>query len=130
MMTEGSSFRQSYQVDPSVYEGFRHLFQDHNPMHTDESFAQANGFSGRVMYGNILNGFLSHFVGECLPTKQVVIQTQSIQYARPVYLGDVLLLTATVTGVFASVRTVEFKFRFENGAGEQVARGKIQIGIL
>ncbi len=129
-MTAGNSYRQAYVVDSSVYEGFRALFQDHNPMHTDETFAVAHGFRGRVMYGNILNGFLSHFVGECLPVKQVVIQTQTIQYARPVHLGDTVVLTAVVSGVFESVRTVEFKYRFENGAGEQVARGKIQVGIL
>ncbi len=99
-------------------------------MHTDETFAQSKGYRERVMYGNILNGFLSHFVGECLPVKNVVIQTQSIQYTRPVFLNDRLRLTAEISGIFESVNTVEFKFRFENTAGEKVARGKLQIGIL
>lgn len=129
-MTEGTVLRQHYHVSPAVYEGFRDVFLDHNPMHTDEAFAQSHGFRGRVMYGNILNGFLSHFVGECLPQKNVVIQTQSIQYARPVFLGDKLELVAEVSGFFESVNAVEFKYYFQNEQGEKVARGKLQIGIL
>jgi 3-hydroxybutyryl-CoA dehydratase len=129
-MKEGDVFQRHYEVSQSVYEGFRNTFQDHNPMHMDETFAQSKGYRERVMYGNILNGFLSHFVGECLPVKNVVIQTQSIQYARPVFLNDRLQLTAEISGVFESVNTVEFKFRFENAAGEKVAKGKLQIGIL
>lgn len=129
-MKEGDVFQKTFEVGPGVYEGFRETFNDRNPMHTDEAFARSHGFRERVMYGNILNGFLSYFVGECLPLKNVVIQTQSIQFAKPVYLGDRLDLTAEVSGVFESVNTVEFKYRFENQTGERVARGKLQIGIL
>ena len=129
-MKEGDIFQERYEVSLAVYEGFRDTFQDHNPMHTDEVFARAKGYRERVMYGNILNGFLSHFVGECLPLKNVVIQTQSIQYAKPVFMNNRLELIAEVSGVFESVNTVEFKYRFENAAGEKVAKGKLQIGIL
>jgi acyl dehydratase len=129
-MTEGTVLRQHYHVSPTVFEGFRDVFRDLNPMHTDEAFARSHGFRGRVMYGNILNGFLSHFVGECLPQKNVVIQTQSIQYARPVFLDDKLELVAEVSGFFESVNAVEFKYYFQNEQGEKVARGKLQIGIL
>ncbi|MEY3368776.1 MAG: hypothetical protein RI973_1931 [Bacteroidota bacterium] len=129
-MTEGTVLRQHYHVSPAVFEGFRDVFRDLNPMHTDEAFARSHGFRGRVMYGNILNGFLSHFVGECLPQKNVVIQTQSIQYARPVFLDDKLELVAEVSGFFESVNAVEFKYYFQNEQGEKVARGKLQIGIL
>ena len=129
-MKEGDTFQHTFTVSNDVYEGFKNTFNDLNPMHTDEAFAQSHGFRERVMYGNILNGFLSYFVGECLPQKNVVIQTQSIQYLQPVYLGDELRLTAKVSGVFESVHTVEFKYFFENGEGKKVARGTLQIGIL
>ncbi len=126
----GQRFERSYHLSPAVYEGFIELFADRNPLHTDEAFARERGFEGRVMHGNILNGFLSHFVGEGLPMKNVVIQSQSIHFHRPVYLGEPLSLKVEVKGIHESVSTFELKFRFLNAAGEKVARGTLQIGLL
>jgi len=123
-------FRQEYIVTEAVYNGFIDVFHDRNPLHTNEEFARAKGFRGRVMHGNILNGFLSCFVGEALPTKEVIIHTQEIQYKLPVYLHDKLSFEAIVDGVYESVKTVEFKFTFLNTEDKVVAKGKIQIGLF
>eukprot|EP01037_Dinobryon_pediforme_P008328 gene8328-8414_t len=56
------NFKQNFQVTDTVYSGFILTFGDKNPLHTDETFAQEKGFKGRVMHGNILNGFISYFV--------------------------------------------------------------------
>jgi len=129
-LTVGDKFTEKFIVSPVVYEGFISIFKDKNPLHTDESFAMGHGFKGLVMHGNILNGFLSFFIGECLPGKNVIIHSQEIQYKNPVYLNDELLLTAEVTGIYESVGVVEFKFNFKNSDALMVAKGKIQIGLL
>ena len=126
---QGDSFRQTYTVTQEVYCGFGQIFRDHNPLHTDGNFAKGKGFADCVMYGNILNGFLSYFIGECLPTKNVIIHTQEIQYKKAVYLNDKLDFEAEVSDIFDSVNTVQFKYRFKRN-GEKVAIGKFQIGIL
>jgi 3-hydroxybutyryl-CoA dehydratase len=126
----GAAFKQAFTVSEELYEGFIALFKDRNPLHTDEQFATGKGFKGRVMHGNILNGFLSYFVGECLPTKNVIIHLQEIQFKLPVYLGNTLQFEAVIADVFESVNAVEFKFNFKNEEGKVVAKGKIQIGIL
>ena len=82
------------------------------------------------MHGNILNGFLSYFIGECLPKKDVIIHSQEIQFKNPVYLNDELQFKATILDVYESVNTVEFKYEFRNVETKVVAKGKIQIGIL
>ena len=99
-------------------------------MHTSDTFAREKGFKGRVMHGNILNGFLSYFIGECLPVKNVIIHSQEIQFKNPVYLNDELDFVAEVSGVFESVNSIEFKFSFKNAEKKTVAKGKIQIGLL
>lgn len=129
-MTRGDVFVNTFKVDAKAYEGFIDIFNDHNPLHTDEAFAIAKGFRGRVMHGNILNGFISYFIGECLPTKDVIIHSQDIKFSKPVYLNDELKFTAEVTEVFESVNTTQFKFHFQNSSGEKVAKGNIQIGIF
>jgi 3-hydroxybutyryl-CoA dehydratase len=123
-------YEHTFVVSDKVYEGFIHIFKDTNPLHTDEAFAVAKGFKGRVMHGNILNGFLSYFIGECLPDKNVIIHSQEIQFKNAVYLNDELSFEAKVTGVFEAVNAVEFKFVFKNSDNKVVSKGQIQIGIL
>jgi len=127
---EGDKFIEKFHLSEKIYDGFIALFKDRNPLHTDEQFAIDNGFKGRVMHGNILNGFISFFIGECLPVKNVIIHLQEIQFKNPVYLDDRLDFFAEVSGVFESVNTVEFKFNFKNVETKTVAKGKIQIGVF
>lgn len=130
MFKIGDTFENSFVVCDKTHKSFIELTNDRNPLHTNEQFAIARGFKGIVMHGNILNGFLSYFIGECLNTKNVIIHSQEIQYKNAVYLNDELLFNATVTGIYESVNAVEFKFDFRNEDARIVAKGKIQIGIL
>lgn len=130
MLAVGDKYQETFSVTDEVYQGFVRLFNDRNPLHTDEAFAQGKGFSGKVMHGNILGGFLSYFIGESLPDKNVIIHSQEIRYKQAVYLNDVLQLQAVVSDRYESVNAVEFKFEFRNAAAQVVAKGKIQIGIL
>lgn len=130
-MNKGDKFEIPFSVTESIYAGFIQLFNDKNPLHANKSFAQSKGFSEEVMHGNILGGFISYFIGECLPVKNVIIHTQEIKYVKPVYKNDELVLKAEVSDVFLSVNAIAFKFYFENKrTASIVAQGKIQIGII
>ena len=124
----GDVFEEVFRVTDEVYLGFIQTFKDKNPLHTDEKFAIDKGFKGKVMHGNILNGFLSYFIGECLPTKNVIIHSQEIKFKNAVYLNDELQFKAVITGVYESVNAIEFKYDFKNAEAKLVAKGIIQIG--
>ena len=126
----GDTFSEQFLVSAEVHRQFVALFKDNNPLHTDEDFAIAKGFKGRVMHGNILNGFISYFIGECLPTKDVIIHSQEIQFKNAVYIDDALTFNATIEGIYESVNAIEFKFTFKNTESKIVAKGKIQIGLF
>jgi len=134
MFEIGAIYREEFLVSEEIYKGFVHLFKDKNPLHTNEIYATDKGFKSVVMHGNILNGFLSYFIGECLPTKNVIIHAQEIQFKNPVYLNDKLLFNSRVTGVFESVNVVEFKYEFfkslDSNSIQIVAKGKFQIGLF
>ena len=129
-MQPGDKFTRKFDVSKEVYQGFIETFQDRNPLHTDDEFANTFGFREKVMHGNILNGFVSCFVGEGLPIKNVVIQSQSIQFALPVYMNDQLEFYAEIKEYFESVYAYCFGFYFKNQFGKKVARGEIQIGLI
>ncbi len=127
---KGDNFEIEYQVTEKIYNGFIDLFDDRNPLHTDEKFAREKNFSGKVMHGAILNGFLSNFIGEQLPVKNVIVLTYAISFTQPVYLGDKLKLTATVTEVFDSVNCIDIKYQFRNSRENAVSKGNISIKII
>lgn len=130
IFTGDEKYDLKFIVSDEIQRSFIQTYKDENPLHTDEAFAKGKGFKGKVMHGNILNGFLSYFIGECLPVKNVIIHSQEIQFKNPVYMNDELDFTAEVAGVYESVNSVEFKFNFKNADKKTVAKGKIQIGLL
>ncbi len=126
----GDSFDQVYIVTESFVENFIDLSNDKNILHVSDEFAKEKGFKSRVVHGNLQNCFLSHFIGECLPFKNVMIISQSINYKNPVYINDKLFLGVIVNGVFDSVNVIEFKFHFKNESNEIVSNGNINIKLL
>jgi len=130
ILKKGDNFKFGFKVTQEIHTNFIGLFNDNNPLHTDHQFALNKGFNGRVMHGNILNGFISFFIGECLPTKDVIIHSQEIFFKNPVYLNDELSFNATVIETYESVNTIVFNFTFKNDKEKIVAKGKIQIGEL
>lgn len=126
----GDKFEDSFSITDEIYNGFITIFNDNNPLHTNSQFALNKGFKDVVMHGNILNGFLSYFIGEKLPTKDVIIHSQEIQFKNAVYMHDQLQFGAEIVGYYESVGAIEFKFFFKNLDNKVVAKGKIQIGLL
>lgn len=133
LVEKSQAIEVTYHVTEDVYFGFQRISSDYNPLHTDEAFAKSKGFPARVIYGNILNGFVSHFVGMALPSRYVMIQTQDIQFRKPVYLGDAILLKSEIETVSESVEIINYKLKFYRIAEPEnvlVASGHVQIGTL
>ena len=128
-MVVGEKYNLNFQLDERIYKGFIDLFQDENPLHVDSEFAKSKGFQSQVMHGNILNGFVSFFIGMKLPIKNVIIHSQEIHFKQPVYLNHELNFEAVITDFFESVNTYQFKFKFTHES-KVVAKGKIQIGVI
>ena len=133
LVEKSQAIEVTYHVTPDIYFGFQRISSDYNPLNTDEAFAKSKGFPERVMYGNILNGFVSHFVGMALPSRDVMIQTQDIQFRKPVYLNDTILLKSEIETVSDAVEIINYKLKFYRVAEPKnvlVASGHVQIGTL
>lgn len=127
------SITHTYKVTPEVYYSFQRCSNDFNPLHTDQKYASDKGYTGTVMYGNILNAFISHFVGMLLPSREVMIQSQDINFHKPVYLNDEIQLEARIEQVSEAVNIIIYKLKFrreQDGNSELVAKGHVQIGLL
>ena len=129
-MQPGDNYTKEYAVTEKVYHGFIEIFSDNNPLHTDKAFAEKIGMPEVVMHGNILNGFLSHFIGVVLPKKNVIIHSQSINFYKPVFLNDILSMHAEIVSYSDAVKSYSLSFIFRKQSGVRVAKGHIQIGLL
>lgn len=130
-LSESQVVTHSYHLTELVYQGFLHTFDDRNLLHIDENYAKSKGFKSKVMHGNILNGFLSHFIGMVFPGENVIIHSQSIDYKKPSFIGDQIEIQATVDQLVSSVQTALLKIRLQNKTQEYLcAKGKVQVGFL
>lgn len=107
------------------------IFDDKNPMHVDDAFSVSHGYPSKIMHGNILGGFLSYFVGECLPSKRVVIMSQTMNFHKPFFENDRLTFEAKVKGMYAEDTVAEIKFKFKDKlSGHLVSKGTVQVNLL
>lgn len=130
---QSAKIQHTYKVTSDIYSSFQKCSNDYNPLHVDQLYAVSKGFSDCVMYGNILNAFISHFVGMLLPSKEVMIQSQDISFHKPVYLNNEIMLEATVDTVSEAVNIIVYKLKFrrlDEDKSELVAKGHVQIGLF
>ena len=95
-MIVNSIYKSSYLVNKDIFESFKDTFKDFNPRHINDSHAIRYGYKSKIMCGNILNGYISHLVGQLLPLKQITILTQNINFKKLFYLNQKIFLTASI----------------------------------
>ncbi len=125
----GTKFTHEFKVTKETSDLFISLSQDRNPLHVDDNFSISKGFKLKVIHGNIQNCFLSYFVGEIFPIKEVVILSQSIKFKNPVYENDTLTLESNVINYVESMKVYEIKFKFKNSINI-VSQGSLMIKVI
>ncbi len=83
---------------------------DFNPMHVDEDYAKASPFKGRIAHGMLSGAFISTVLGMKLPGPGCIYVAQSLNFKRPVRIGDTVVARCEVTGLvpakqLATIRT-------------------------
>ena len=87
---------------------FAGLSGDHNPVHVDEIYAENSRYKKRIAHGLISASFFSALFGTKLPGKGCVYVGQNLNFKRPVYLGDTVTATVTVSNIDVSKKRVFF----------------------
>ena len=129
-ITTGTTATFTRTVDASFFDNFLAVSGDDNPLHTDEAYAKAQGFQGRVLYGMCTAALYSTLAGVYLPGKYCLLERVDSKFVRPVFAGDVLTVTGTVTEVDTRFKRIEIKADIRNGNGEKVSRAHLTCGIL
>lgn len=95
----GQSAEQSHEVRQDDLAAFADVSGDRNPLHMDETYAQASPFRGRVAHGMLLGAWISALLGDALPGPGAIYVSQSLAFRRPVRIGDEVLVRVEVAEV-------------------------------
>jgi 3-hydroxybutyryl-CoA dehydratase len=129
-LTEGLTRERDYVITQAVYEGFLSTFDDRSPLHMDAAYASACGFTGRVMHGGILNGFISHFIGMVFPGANSLLLSVELRFLHPMYLGDTLQLQAKIAQKVDTQQVIMLHLTFHNQTqGDTAATGRAQVKV-
>ena len=117
-------------VTEEMMKSFLELSGDENPLHNDEEFAKSQDYDSKVVYGLLTTSFISTLVGVLLPGKYCLLQGIDLKYAKPVYVGDILIVRGVVDELHESVKRLTVKVEVINQDEKKVVKGKVEIGFL
>jgi 3-hydroxybutyryl-CoA dehydratase len=126
-LTLGYQFHASEIYTDAVLDSFETLSGDHSPLHTDSGAAVALGFPDRLVYGFQMAALLSRIVGTHL--RSAVCASVSLDFVKPVFVGEEVRLTAEVAQIQPTLRSVVLRAQFTRN-DEVVARGKLTTQFL
>jgi len=98
----------SQTITDADVKSFAGISGDHNPIHVDDEYASKSRYKKRISHGLISGSFFSALFGTKLPGPGCVYVQQTFNFKRPVYLGDTVTATATVTFIDPDKRRVFF----------------------
>ena len=103
---------------------------DTNPLHVDTEFAQQTFFGERIAHGMLSAALFSTLVGLHLPGIGAIYRSQSLEFLRPVYIGDTITAHFRITAIDLTQERIEMKSWLDNQHGERVIEGETVASLL
>lgn len=106
---------------------FAHLTGDTNPVHLDADYAAATVFSQRIVHGMLTSALISAVLANDLPGPGTIYLGQNLKFKKPVFIGDTITATVTISQVRAERKIVTFETTCTNQNGEVVIEGEATV---
>lgn len=111
-------------------DAFAALSGDYNALHVDDEFAARTEFEQRVVHGFLHASLLSTLVGMKIPGPGALYLSQTIDFTRPVFIGDTLTAAGTIISVDHVTRVIGIKTEIVNQHGQTVLNGEARVKVL
>ena len=102
---------------------------DRNPVHLDSEAAAASVFGRRVAHGMLSASLISAVLGTKLPGPGTIYLSQSVRFRGPVYLGDTVTASVTVTGIDLKRGQCVLGTSVQNERGDTVLDGEARVRL-
>ena len=126
----GASFSKERMVTDELIRQFAEISGDFNPIHLDEEFAKKTRFGRRIAHGMLSGAFVSAVLGFELSERKIVYLSQTLRFKSPVFIGDTVTTTATVTNIREDKPIVTLETVCTNQDGKTLVTGEAVVMIL
>ena len=123
----GRSGRLVRQLTLADVRAFAALSGDVNPTHIDEAFAKGSIFHGLIAHGMWGGALISSLLGTFFPGPGTVYLEQTLQFRRPVRVGDTLSVVVTVIARDEAKKHVTLSCEVRNQTGELTLGGQARV---
>lgn len=106
---------------------FGELTGDFNPVHFDDEFAKTTQFKRRIAHGMLGASLISAVLANQLPGRGTVYLSQTLKFTAPVYLGDTVTVSVTVTNIKEDKPIVTLETVCTNQNNEIVIKGEAVV---
>lgn len=110
-------------------EAFAEMSLDRNPIHIDADYAEHSVFGTRIVHGFLVGSLISAVFGTQLPGEGAIYLHQEMNFRKPVYHGEEIKATVTVTNIRKEKSILYFDTKCENAKGEVVIEGKAVLKV-
>lgn len=108
--------------ESDIYQ-FAGITGDLNPVHVDETYAAKTRFGRRIAHGMLTSAFICTVLGTKLPGIGTIHVSQTLEFLRPVYIGDTVTVILEVVEINTEKKLVTISCLIQNQSGEAVVKG-------
>ncbi len=119
----GDYISMDFIVEEKHIKQFAEATGDFNPVHIDENYASSTIFQKRIAHGVLLSGIVSGMLGMNLPGIGTIARDMYSKFMKPVYIGDKLTVTSTVTEIKEKLNLCKIEFIVKNQDNTIVGKG-------
>lgn len=106
MLSIGNSFCISVVAEEQTIGEIARISGDTNPIHLDDEYAKQSIFGRKIAHALFCQNAISMILGKHLPGEGTILLSQSFQYRKPVYIGDVIEVHVTVEKILPKEKYV------------------------
>ena len=128
-LVEGEQASFSHLITEADVDIFASLSGDHNPLHTDDTYAATTQFGKRVVHGMLLGSLVSRLVGMHLPGRYALLVKETLEFKKPVLIGDTVMVTGTLTRKSDATKLIDIQVVIAVG-DTVVTRGEVMVRML
>jgi len=117
-------------VSEELIKNFANFSGDYNPLHMEEDYAKKTQFKGRIIHGMAIACFFSQLVGMYLPGKHCLYLSQTINFKKPIKIGEEVIIKGEVIDKVDSFKMLKIKTQALNKNGNVLIDGEAKVLVL
>lgn len=123
----GATASRTKTITDQDIQGFAAISTDTNPIHLDEDYASDTPFGKRIAHGMLTASLISAVLANDLPGPGSIYLSQTMKFTKPVFIGDTITATVSITNVRERSNIVTLATTIVNQDGDVVLEGEAVV---